>query len=84
MGANLAGQDSRPSGTDVGDGEGSPSEVSTVNSVKSSKTVDSFAINKLRQNYREQVGNLKTENLRFVASIITTQSCFEDDLNILD
>lgn len=60
----MAGQESRPGGTDVGDGEGSPSEVGTVNSVKSNKTVDSFPHAKMTQTYREQMGILKTENMR--------------------
>lgn len=63
LGANLAGQESRPS-NDVGDGDRSPSDVSTVNSVKSNKTVDSMYQLRFRQSYREQMGVLKTENMR--------------------
>lgn len=63
LGANLAGQETRPS-TDVGDGDRSSSDVSTVNSVKSNKTVDSMYQMRFRQTYREQMGILKTENMR--------------------
>lgn len=64
LGANLAGQDTRPNGGDAVDGERSPSDVSTVNSVKSNKTVDSIYQMRFRQNYREQIRMLKTENER--------------------
>ncbi|PSN44121.1 Mitogen-activated protein kinase kinase kinase 15 [Blattella germanica] len=66
LGAHLEVQD-RPDGPDVpGPEEGSTnSGVSTVNSAKSQKTVDSFPSSaKLRLEYREQMGILKAENMR--------------------
>ena len=67
LGAHLEVQD-RPDGPDVpGPEEGSTnSGVSTVNSAKSQKTVDSFpSSTKLRLEYREQMGILKAENMRY-------------------
>nr|CAD7445915.1 unnamed protein product [Timema bartmani] len=57
LGANLAGQEPRRDHTTEGDGtgDGSTSGLSTVNSVKSQKTVDSFPEAKFRLEYQEQV-----------------------------
>lgn len=77
LGANLAGQETRSKSGDVADGEASPSDVSTVNSVKSSKTVDSMYQIRFRQNYREQLGILKTENMRYIIKIIIKYSFYD-------
>nr|CAD7429623.1 unnamed protein product [Timema monikensis] len=60
LGANLAGQEPRRDHTTEGDGtgDGSTSGLSTVNSVKSQKTVDSFPEAKFRLEYQEQVNSM--------------------------
>lgn len=64
LGANLAGEENKERSGDVADGEASVSDVSTVNSIKSNKTVDSIYQTKFKHNYKEQISNLKIENMR--------------------
>jgi hypothetical protein len=65
LGAHLGGQDHPDGPTGEPAEEDSKSGVSTVNSNKSQKTVDSFPSSaKFQLEYREQMGILKAENMR--------------------
>lgn len=65
LGAHLGGQDNPDGASGEPTEEDSKSGVSTVNSNKSQKTVDSFPSSvKFRLEYREQMGVLKAENMR--------------------
>jgi hypothetical protein len=65
LGANLAGQENVEQGPV--DNPGSSPGLSTVNSVKSQKTLDSFPNSKFRHDYLEQLTELRTENTRYVS-----------------
>lgn len=71
LGANLLGQ----SGVD-GAEEGSTSGVSTVNSVKSHKTVDSMD-NKYWREYQDQMGALKTDNMKLLQELLENQKVYQ-------
>lgn len=69
LGANLAGQEHRNTDIQTTDGvdliEKSSSDISsTVNSIKSNKTVDSLYQIRIKRNYREQLDSLRNENTR--------------------
>ncbi|XP_054006439.1 mitogen-activated protein kinase kinase kinase 15 isoform X2 [Hylaeus anthracinus] len=75
LGANLLGQERlQPGG--AGQEEGSTSGVSTVNSVKSQKTGDSVD-NKCWKEYRDQMGDLKMENMRLLQELIESQKAYQ-------
>ncbi|XP_076651533.1 apoptotic signal-regulating kinase 1 isoform X3 [Halictus rubicundus] len=75
LGANLLGQERvQPGGQ--GPEEGSTSGVSTVNSVKSQKTGDSVD-NKYWKEYRDQMGELKMENMRLIQELIDSQKAYQ-------
>ncbi|XP_076165504.1 apoptotic signal-regulating kinase 1 isoform X1 [Ptiloglossa arizonensis] len=75
LGANLLGQERvQPGGQ--GPEEGSTSGVSTVNSVKSQKTGDSID-NKYWKEYRDQMGDLKVENMRLLQELIESQKSYQ-------
>ncbi|XP_076294931.1 apoptotic signal-regulating kinase 1 isoform X4 [Lasioglossum baleicum] len=75
LGANLLGQERVQPG-DQGNGEGSTSGVSTVNSVKSQKMGDSVD-NKYWKEYRDQMGELKVENMRLIQELIDSQKAYQ-------
>ncbi|XP_063226712.1 mitogen-activated protein kinase kinase kinase 15 isoform X2 [Bacillus rossius redtenbacheri] len=77
LGANLAGHEThRMRGTETdGGGEGSTS-MSTVNSVKSQKTVDSFSDSKYRLEYQEQLVAIKQENVRLLQELLDSQKAY--------
>ncbi|KZC13059.1 Mitogen-activated protein kinase kinase kinase 15, partial [Dufourea novaeangliae] len=75
LGANLLGQErAQPGGQ--GPEEGSTSGVSTVNSVKSQKTGDSID-NKYWKEYRDQMGDLKMENMRLLQELLESQKAYQ-------
>ncbi|XP_031844801.1 apoptotic signal-regulating kinase 1 isoform X2 [Nomia melanderi] len=75
LGANLLGQERvQPSGQ--GPEEGSTSGVSTVNSVKSQKTGDSMD-DKYWKEYRDQMGDLKMENMKLLQELIESQKAYQ-------
>ncbi|XP_046476779.1 mitogen-activated protein kinase kinase kinase 15 isoform X1 [Neodiprion pinetum] len=75
LGANLLGHDRGQSGTD-GPEEGSTSGVSTVNSVKSHKSSDSVD-NKYWREYQDQMGALKTENMKLLQELLESQKVYQ-------
>ncbi|XP_069698242.1 mitogen-activated protein kinase kinase kinase 15 isoform X5 [Periplaneta americana] len=78
LGVHLGGQDhpDGPSGEPAE--EDSKSAVSTVNSNKSQKTVDSFTgSTKFRMEYREQMGILKAENMRLLQELLESQRTYQ-------
>ncbi|XP_066582045.1 mitogen-activated protein kinase kinase kinase 15 isoform X3 [Prorops nasuta] len=75
LGANLLGQERiQPGGQ--GPEEGSTSGVSTVNSVKSQKIVDSLD-SKYWKEYRDQMTELKTENMKLLQELIENQRSYQ-------
>nr|XP_033339971.1 mitogen-activated protein kinase kinase kinase 15 isoform X1 [Megalopta genalis]XP_033339980.1 mitogen-activated protein kinase kinase kinase 15 isoform X1 [Megalopta genalis]XP_033339988.1 mitogen-activated protein kinase kinase kinase 15 isoform X1 [Megalopta genalis]XP_033339997.1 mitogen-activated protein kinase kinase kinase 15 isoform X1 [Megalopta genalis]XP_033340005.1 mitogen-activated protein kinase kinase kinase 15 isoform X1 [Megalopta genalis] len=75
LGANLLGQERvQPGGQ--GPEEGSTSGVSTVNSVKSQKTGDSID-NRYWKEYRDQMGDLKMENMKLIQELIDSQKAYQ-------
>ncbi|XP_049834926.1 mitogen-activated protein kinase kinase kinase 15 isoform X2 [Schistocerca gregaria] len=78
LGANLAGQDNREQSVPDGPDGSSTSGMSTVNSVKSQKTVDSLSNSaKFRLEYREQLGVLRSENLRLLQELVDSQKSYQ-------
>ncbi|XP_012283349.1 mitogen-activated protein kinase kinase kinase 15 isoform X2 [Orussus abietinus] len=75
LGANLLGQERVRSVVD-GPEEGSTSGVSTVNSVKSQKTVDSID-NKYWREYHDQMGALKAENMKLLQELLESQKSYQ-------
>ncbi|XP_012267109.2 mitogen-activated protein kinase kinase kinase 15 isoform X2 [Athalia rosae] len=75
LGANLLGHERGQSGVD-GPEEGSTSGVSTVNSVKSHKTHDSLD-NKYWREYQDQMGALKTENMKLMQELLDSQKVYQ-------
>lgn len=74
LGAGLIDQERVQTGPDCPE-EGSTSGVSTVNSIKSQKTVD-LIDNKYWREYREQMGSLKVENMRLLQELLEGQKTF--------
>lgn len=66
----------------TGDGpeEGSTSGISTVNSIKSQKTVDLIE-NKYWREYREEMGNLKVENMKLLQELMESQKIYQNLLH---
>ncbi|XP_067008256.1 mitogen-activated protein kinase kinase kinase 15 [Anabrus simplex] len=77
LGANLAGQEHRDADARDGQEEGSTSGMSTVNSIKSQKTVDSFPNSKFYMEYREQMGMLRGENMRLLQELLEAQKTYQ-------
>ncbi|XP_033214857.1 mitogen-activated protein kinase kinase kinase 15 isoform X2 [Belonocnema kinseyi] len=75
LGANLLGQE-RVQTSGEGPEEGSTSGVSTVNSVKSQKTLDSID-NKYWREYRDQMGTLKVENMKLLQELMDSQKNYQ-------
>ncbi|XP_076632311.1 apoptotic signal-regulating kinase 1 isoform X3 [Colletes latitarsis] len=75
LGANLLGQERVQTGGQ-GPEEGSTSGVSTVNSVKSQKTGDSVD-NKYWKEYRDQMGDMKMENMRLLQELLESQKSYQ-------
>lgn len=71
LGAGLMDQERAQAGQDCPE-EGSTSGVSTVNSIKSQKTVD-LIDNKYWREYREQMGTFKIENMRLIQELLENQ-----------
>ncbi|XP_043275443.1 mitogen-activated protein kinase kinase kinase 15 isoform X2 [Venturia canescens] len=79
LGANLMGHE-RVQPTGEGVEEESTSGVSTVNSVKSQKIVDSID-NKYWREYRDQMGVLKLENMRLLQELLECQKTYQTMLH---
>ena len=79
LGANLLGQE-RVQSRGEGPEEGSTSGVSTVNSIKSQKTLDSID-NKYWREYRDQMGELKVENMRLLQELLEYQKSYQTILH---
>ena len=79
LGANLLGHERVQTSGD-GPEEGSTSGVSTVNSMKSQKTVDSID-NKYWREYRDQMGTLKVENMKLLQELIESQKTYQSLLH---
>lgn len=78
LGAHLGGQDNPDGASGEPTEEDSKSGVSTVNSNKSQKTVDSFPSSvKFRLEYREQMGILKAENMRLLQELLESQRTYQ-------
>ncbi|XP_033608100.1 mitogen-activated protein kinase kinase kinase 15 isoform X1 [Cryptotermes secundus] len=78
LGAHLGGQDHPDGPTGEPAEEDSKSGVSTVNSNKSQKTVDSFPSSaKFQLEYREQMGILKAENMRLLQELLDSQRTYQ-------
>ncbi|XP_044584193.1 mitogen-activated protein kinase kinase kinase 15 isoform X2 [Cotesia glomerata] len=75
LGAGLIDQERAQAGAD-GPEEGSTSVMSTVNSLKSHKTVDSIENNKYWREYQEQMGNLKTDSIKLVQELLESQKIY--------
>ncbi|KAK0168323.1 hypothetical protein PV327_002140 [Microctonus hyperodae] len=71
LGAGLMDQERVQAGQDCPEGD-STSGVSTVNSIKSQKTVD-ITDNKYWREYREQMGTFKIENMRLLQELLENQ-----------
>ncbi|XP_011303052.1 mitogen-activated protein kinase kinase kinase 5 isoform X2 [Fopius arisanus] len=78
LGAGLIEQERAQAGADCPE-EGSTSGVSTVNSIKSQKMVDSID-NKYWREYRDQMGSLKMENMRLLQELLDSQKTFHSIL----
>jgi mitogen-activated protein kinase kinase kinase 5 len=76
LGANLLGQERAQSAAE-GIEEGSTSGVSTVNSVKSQKTSDSFENNKYWHEYRDQMGSIKIESMKLLYELLESQKSYQ-------
>lgn len=59
--------------------EGSTSGVSTVNSVKSQKTVDTFD-KKYWSEYHEQMSSLKMDNMKLLHELLESQKFYQSML----
>ncbi|XP_043471010.1 mitogen-activated protein kinase kinase kinase 15 isoform X1 [Leptopilina heterotoma] len=79
LGANLMGQE-RVQASGEGPEEGSTSGISTVNSIKSQKTVDLIE-NKYWREYREEMGNLKVENMKLLQELMESQKIYQNLLH---
>ncbi|CAG5088317.1 Similar to MAP3K15: Mitogen-activated protein kinase kinase kinase 15 (Homo sapiens) [Cotesia congregata] len=75
LGAGLIDQERAQAGAD-GPEEGSTSVMSTVNSLKSHKTVDSIENNKYWREYQEQMGNLKIDSIKLVQELLESQKIY--------
>ncbi|XP_043266152.1 mitogen-activated protein kinase kinase kinase 15 isoform X3 [Colletes gigas] len=75
LGANLLGQERVQTGGQ-GPEEGSTSGVSTVNSVKSQKIGDSVD-NKYWKEYRDQMGDMKMENMKLLQELLESQKSYQ-------
>lgn len=75
LGANLLGQE-RVQTSGEGQEEGSTSGISTVNSIKSQKIVDSID-NKYWREYRDQMGALKVENMKLLQELLECQKSYQ-------
>ncbi|XP_034934270.1 mitogen-activated protein kinase kinase kinase 15 isoform X2 [Chelonus insularis] len=83
LGAGLIDQEQTQVGAD-GPEEGSTSGVSTVNSLKSQKTVDSIE-QKYWREYHDQMENMKINNMQLLQELIDSQKMFHTILkNALD
>lgn len=62
----------------AGDGpeEGSTSGISTVNSIKSQKTVD-LIDNKYWREYRDEMGSLKVESMKLLQELMESQKVYQ-------
>ncbi|GLH08065.1 Serine/threonine-protein kinase Tao [Gryllus bimaculatus] len=77
LGANIAGLEHRnQDGRDHPETD-SASGMSTVNSIKSQKTVDSFTNTKFHVEYREQMAILRAENMRLLQELLESQRTFQ-------
>lgn len=52
--------------------------MSTVNSLKSHKTVDSIENNKYWREYQEQMGNLKTDSIKLLQELLENQKIYHN------
>ncbi|XP_074094612.1 apoptotic signal-regulating kinase 1 isoform X2 [Cotesia typhae] len=77
LGAGLIDQERAQAGAD-GPEEGSTSVTSTVNSLKSHKTVDSIENNKYWREYQEQMGNLKTDSIKLLQELLENQKIYHN------
>ncbi|XP_008558932.1 mitogen-activated protein kinase kinase kinase 15 isoform X3 [Microplitis demolitor] len=75
LGAGLIDQERVQTGAD-GHEEGSTSAMSTVNSLKSHKTVDSVDNNKYWREYHEQMSHLKSENVKLIQELLESQKIY--------
>jgi len=79
LGANLAGQERLgQQGSNDLQQEGSSSGMSTINSVKSHKTMDSFPTPKFRNECLEQISNLRAENQRLMKKLVESEKAHQD------
>lgn len=74
LGANLLGQERVQ--FDNGEGTEGFSGLSTVNSIKSQKTSDSLETKYWRE-YRDQISNLKSENLKLMQELVDNQKSYQ-------
>ncbi|XP_065351801.1 mitogen-activated protein kinase kinase kinase 15 isoform X2 [Cloeon dipterum] len=79
LGANLAGQERlvQQGSSDIQQ-EGSTSGMSTINSVKSHKTLDSFPTPKFRSECLEQISTLRAENQRLLKKLVESEKCYQE------
>ncbi|XP_059490906.1 mitogen-activated protein kinase kinase kinase 15 isoform X2 [Neocloeon triangulifer] len=79
LGANLAGQErlGQQGSTDMQQ-EGSTSGMSTINSIKSHKTVDSFPTPKYRSECLDQINALRLENQRLLKKLVDGERAYQD------
>ncbi|KAF4524857.1 hypothetical protein B566_EDAN017044, partial [Ephemera danica] len=81
LGANLAGQENVQQGAP--DNPGSSPGLSTVNSVKSQKTMDSFPNTKFHHDYLEQVTELRNENTKLLRELVEGEKAWQEVLRQL-